>query len=271
MPAVRLALAGAGPARSAVPADPWSTTIAGGAIPADALPYAAAVSAVSEGLPADPGYRSAVVDLLGVLAYGELTAFERLAGDASLAPTLADKAALAGMAAAEFGHFTLLRDRLRELGADPEVAMEPFVPAIQEFHDRTAPADWLEGLVKAYVGDGIAQDFSREVAAFVDPSTRELVLRVAEDLGQAGFAVEHVRAAITVDPRLGGRLALWGRRLVGEALSQAQRVAAQRDALAALLVGGLDRPGADLAEIGRMLTRLTENHLRRMEALGLSA
>ena len=42
----------------------------------------------------------AVVDLLGVLAYGELVAFERTAADASLAPTLEDKAALARMAAA---------------------------------------------------------------------------------------------------------------------------------------------------------------------------
>ena len=51
----------------------------------------------------------------------------------------------------------------------------------------------------------------------------------------------------------------------------AQRVAAERDALSALLAGGVDRPGADLAEMGRMLARLTENHSRRMSALGLSA
>ena len=35
----------------------------------------------------DAAYRAAVVDLLGVLAYGELTAFSRLAADADLAPT----------------------------------------------------------------------------------------------------------------------------------------------------------------------------------------
>ncbi|HTE73430.1 MAG TPA: ferritin-like fold-containing protein, partial [Actinomycetes bacterium] len=43
----------------------------------------------------DSDYRLAVVDLLGALAYGELTAFERLADDASFAPSIADKAALA--------------------------------------------------------------------------------------------------------------------------------------------------------------------------------
>jgi len=219
----------------------------------------------------DPVYRAAVVDLLGVLAYGELTAFERISEDAALAPTLRDKAALAAMAVAEFGHFQRVRDRLAELGADPEQAMQPFIAPLDSFHAHTAPADWLEGLIKAYVGDAIAADFYREIAAFLDTGTRELVLDVLADTGHAEFAVDRVRAAIGEDPRVAGRLALWGRRLVGEALSQAQRVAADRDALSALLVGGVDRPGTDLAEIGRMFARLTEAHTRRMAALGLSA
>ena len=219
----------------------------------------------------DETYRLAVVDLLGALAYGELTAFERLADDASFAPSISDKAALAAMAVAEYNHFALLTARLQELGTAPEEAMEPFVAALEAFHERTAPSDWLEGLVKAYVGDGIATDFYREVSAYLDPSSRDLVIEVLEDTGHSEFAVDRVRAAIAADPKLGGRLALWGRRLVGEALSQAQRVAAERDALASLLVGGVDRPGADLAEVGRMFARLTENHTRRMAALGLSA
>jgi hypothetical protein len=57
---------------------------------------------------------------------------------------------------------------------------------------------------------------------------------------------------------------------MGEALSQAQRVAAERDALTALLAGGLDRPGMDLAAIGRLFARLAENHSMRMDALGLA-
>lgn len=219
----------------------------------------------------DPEYRAAIIDLIGVLAYGELSAFERLAADAAMAPSIDDKAALAGMATAEYRHFCVLRDRLAELGVDPQEAMTPFRAAIDGFHAQTAPSDWLEGLVKAYVGDGIGTDFYREISAYVDPQTRELVVSVCDDLGQSEFVVDRVRAAISADPRIGGRLALWGRRLVGEALSQAQRVAAERDALSTLLVGGVDRPGTDLAEIGRMLARLTENHARRMAALGLAA
>jgi hypothetical protein len=222
-------------------------------------------------LDTDPEYRAAIIDLFGVLAYGELTAFERLAADAAMAPSIDDKAALAGMATAEYRHFQVLRDRLLELDVDPQAAMMPFRRAYEDFHTQTAPSDWLEGLVKAYVGDGIGTDFYREIANYVDEHSRALVVSVCDDLGQSEFIVDRVRAAINEDPRAGGRLALWGRRLVGEALSQAQRVAAERDALSTLLVGGVDRPGTDLAEIGRMLARLTENHARRMAALGLAA
>jgi tRNA-(MS[2]IO[6]A)-hydroxylase (MiaE)-like len=220
----------------------------------------------------NPAMRAAVIDLFGVLAYGELTAFARLAADAELAPSLSAKAALARMAVAEFGHFELLRDRLGELGADPDAAMEPFVAAIDGFHERTAPSTWLEGLVKAYVGDGIASDFYREIGAMIDPSSRELVNRVLADTGQAEFVVTAVRSAIAKDPKVAGRLALWGRRLLGEALSQGQRVAADRDALVALLVGSADSaPGTDLADMARMFVRLTDSHSRRMARLGLSA
>ena len=222
-------------------------------------------------LDTDPEYRAAVVDLLAVLAYGALTAFERIAADAAMAPTIDDKAALAAMAATEYRHFETLRNRLVERGVSPEAAIAPFRQPLEEFHAHTAPNDWLEGLVKAYVGDGIALDFYVEIAKYLDPETNALVLSVCDEMGQSEFAVGRVRAAIAADPRIGGRLALWGRRLVGEALSQAQRVAAERDALSSLLVGGVDRPGADLAEIGRMLARLTDNHTKRMAALGLAA
>ena len=216
-------------------------------------------------------YRAAVIDLLAVLAVSELTAFERMAADSVLAPTFADKASIGELATAEFRHFIALRNRLVELGADPEIAMEPFRQTLEDFHMKTKPTDWLEGLMKTFVGDGIGLDFYREISSYVDPKTRELVHEVCDDLSQAAYVIERIRTAIEEDPKVAGRLALWGRRLVGEALSQAQRVAAERDALAALIIGGVDRPGADLAEIGRMLARLTDNHSRRMADLGLAA
>lgn len=213
----------------------------------------------------DTGTDQAVVELLGLLAYGELTAFERMATDARMAPTLADKIALASMAAAEFAHFRTARDHLAAIGVDPELAMAPFVVVLNRFHNMTAPADWLESLVKAYVGDGLTADFYREIAAVLAPETREIVYEVLGDTGHAAFAVERVRAAIGADPTVAGRLALWARRLMGEALTQAQRVAVDHEPLARLLSNM-----GDLAELSAMFNRITRAHADRMAALGLS-
>jgi tRNA-(MS[2]IO[6]A)-hydroxylase (MiaE)-like len=214
----------------------------------------------------DANAQEGVLDLLGMLAYASLVAFFRLSDDAAMAASLADKAALAEMAVAEFGRFRLLRSHIEQMHADPSAAMQPFAAAIDAFHARTAPSDWLEGLVKAYVGDGIAADFYRMVAGLLDPSTEALVREVLADTGRAEFATARVREAISANPRMAGRLALWARRLVGEALGQAQLVAAERESLARLLGGGTP---TQLGEIGRMFARLTDSHAQRMAALGL--
>ena len=212
----------------------------------------------------------ALLDLLGLLAYAELVAFFRLSDDASLAPSLADKAALAEMAAAEFAHFGKLRSQLALMGVAVEQAMLPFVEPLDAFHARTAPADWLEALVKAYVGDGIAADFYRGVAAVLDPQVGELITEVLADTGHAGFVVPRVRAAIEADPAVAGRLALWARRLVGEALAQAHRVVAERPALVRLLTGSGGTAGGGQGEIGRMFAEVTDAHDERMAAMGLA-
>lgn len=221
----------------------------------------------------DSEHRAGVIDLLGLICLGELTAFERLSADAGLAPTLADKAALAGMAVTEFVHFEQIRDRLAALNVSVDEATAPFRAAIDEFHANTQPSDWLEGLVKAYVGGGMAADFYREIAETADPVTRQLVIDVLTDADHGEFIVGRVCEAIAADPRAAGRLALWARRLVGEALAQAQRVAVDREALAALVVGGLSSVGGtgmDLAELGQLFARITARHAERMSKLGLS-
>ena len=210
---------------------------------------------------------AAVVDLLGALAYGELSAFDHLADDAGLAPTLSGRAQMSAMAAVEFTHYQQLADRLTALGTEPETAMAPFVAALETYHSLTKPSTWLESVVKAYVGDGMAADFYREVAAFVDDGTGELIRSVLTDAGRAEFAVREVEAAVAEQPTIAGRLALWGRRLVGEAISQTQHVLADRDSLTTLLVTG----SGDLTGVVALLTRITDRHEERMIALGLAS
>jgi 1,2-phenylacetyl-CoA epoxidase catalytic subunit len=219
----------------------------------------------SETIP-DPHAQVAVIDLLGALAYGELSAFDRLAEDARGAPSLAGRAALSAMAAAEMGHFRLLADHLAGLGVAAEDAMRPFVRAIDTYHRVTAPHDWLESLVKAYLGDGLAADFYRQVADWLPEPTSALVRGVLDDTGHAAFAEREVTAAIAGSRQVRDRLALWGRRLLGEAISQAQHVVAERDELAEFFVTG----SGDLSGIAALFKKLQSQHARRMAALGLS-
>jgi hypothetical protein len=217
-------------------------------------------SSAAEGVP--PG----TVELLGVLAYGELSAFDRMAADARYAPTLSGRVALSQMASAEMGHFRQLAAYLAKLDTAVENAMAPFIAPLEAFHDSTAPHSWLESLVKAHVGDGLAADFYREIAEWLDPVTRNLVFEVLGDTGHSSFAVREVRKACQAEPRLTGALALWGRRLLGEAITQAQYVVADHDDLATLIVTG----SGDLSGIAALFRRLQLGHTERMKSLGLA-
>jgi len=208
----------------------------------------------------------AVVDLLGMLAYAELLAFDRMAYDATLAPDLNRRAMLSEMAAVEIANHRRVLDRLVKLGADPERAMAPFRAALDAYHSQTQPSDWMEALTKAYVGDSIANDFAREVARGLSPADRDLVLEVLRESRYADFAAAEIRQALVGDESQTNRLSMWARRLVGEALSQAQRVAAERPAFTDLLANVPDA-GSDVAA---MLKRLTTAHTERMTAIGLN-
>ncbi|MFI5832237.1 ferritin-like fold-containing protein [Micromonospora sp. NPDC051300] len=206
----------------------------------------------------------AAADLFGLVAYGELLAFDRLAADARLAPDLRRRAALSEMAAAEIAHYRWLADRLGALGVAPEEAMAPYVEALRAYHDSTEPRDWAEAVTKAYVGDAITDDFLRRIADGLTGPDRALLLDVLHDSRYVEFAATEIRAAIEADPSTAGRLSMWARRLLGEALSQAGRVAAaDRGALVALT----GRAGVD---VPALLRELTEAHAARMSAAGLN-
>ncbi|EMY33094.1 hypothetical protein D477_016650 [Arthrobacter crystallopoietes BAB-32] len=217
----------------------------------------------------EEAHRQYVIDLYGVMAYGELSAFERFSSDARFSPTLRDRAEIGRLAVTEFEHFELVSAELARMGVDVQAAMAPFQASIDAFHERTRPGDWYESLMKAYVADSVSGDFYRAIASRLDPQTRAVVARIKENDGQLALLTTRLSQALEGNERLASRLALWGRRLVGEALTQAQRIGIERAFLGALL--GFDEPGAQETVTAELFADLTRNHSRRMNALGLTA
>jgi tRNA-(MS[2]IO[6]A)-hydroxylase (MiaE)-like len=205
----------------------------------------------------------ALTDLLALLAYGQLQAFDRMAADARLAPDLRRRATLTEMAAAEVTNFRRLLNRLAEHSDDPHAAMAPFADALEAYHEQTEPNDYLQALVKAYVGDGLADDFYGEIAELLASPDREIVLDVLHDARYATFAADEIRTAIAADPKVADPLSMWARRLVGEGMSQALRVAADRPALVALIASDGDG-------VSELLKRIKSAHTARMSAVSLN-
>ncbi|OBH03920.1 ferritin-like fold-containing protein [Mycobacterium sp. E1747] len=207
-----------------------------------------------------------VNELFTVLAYGEIAAFYRLTDEARMAPDLRGRISMASMAAAEMQHYELLRDALERRGVDVVPAMSRYVSALENYHRLTMPSTWLEALVKTYVGDALAADLYLEIADRLPDEIADVVRAALSETGHSQFVVAEVRAAVTASGKQRSRLALWSRRLFGEAITQAQYLLADHDELVDLLMSGT----GGLGQLSAFFDRLQRTHDRRMHELGLS-
>ncbi|KMO84543.1 hydroxylase [Mycolicibacterium chubuense] len=206
-----------------------------------------------------------VVELFALLAYGEVAAFYRLTDEARMAPNLRGRINMASMAAAEMNHYEVLRDALEHRGVDVVPAMTRYASALENYHRLTTPSTWLEALVKTYVGDALAADFYLEIADSLPGPVADVIRSVLSETGHSQFVVAEVRAAVTASDRQRHRLALWSRRLLGEAITQAQYVLADHDELVDLVMSG-----GGLSQITDFFDKLQQTHSARMQELGLA-
>lgn len=209
--------------------------------------------------------------VLGLLANSELTAFVRLASDASTAPALRDRLELCRLGGVAAQRLARLGERVDELGGELPDVVAPFLDTFVDFDARTQAGTWYERLLKAYVGYGVEDDVARLLATGLDPRTRAVVAKVLDDDGHAGLVVDRLQAAMADDAALASRLALWGRRLVGEALGVVQRVVTEHGELRSLLEEALPATGSAGTLQQRLFAVLTAEHTRRMDRLGLAA
>src|ERR1700743_1514136 len=207
-----------------------------------------------------------VNELFAILAYGEVAAFYRLTDEARMAPDLRGRISMASMAAAEMQHYELLRDALEGRGVDVVAGMSKYVSALENYHRLTMPSTWLEALVKTYVGDALAADLYLEIADGLPDEIADVVRAALAETGHSQFVVAEVRAAVTTSGKQRSRLALWSRRLFGEAITQAQYLLADHDELVDLVLFG----AGGLGQLNAFFDRLQHTHDRRMRELGLS-
>lgn len=217
-------------------------------------------------------------ELLALVAQIESVAFLRIAGAATAAPDPLSRLRLARLAGAALARQETILGRIAELEGDTDAADELMLGLDATFDDydqRTQPSSWWEEILKSYVGHGVAVDFCRIVAGALDPQSREIIMGVIEDGMASERSIEVLDRATTDDEVLASRLALWGRRLVGEALSLVQSLLADRPSLSRLLATAIDQRFSEderpADHTSWLFGQLTAEHTRRMGRLGLAA
>jgi hypothetical protein len=200
--------------------------------------------------------------LLGLVAYGELSAFTQLAADAQRAPDLAGRAELATLAAVEMDHYVRVRDHLAARDVDVLDVMAPFVARVDSLLRSVGARDWPEALVATALGRGLVTDLQSEALEGLSGDEAELVGEVIAETGHGAFVEARLREACE-DPQVHARLAMWGRRLLGEALAAVVATFEEHPGLAAVVEGN---SGSARAAV---LKRLKSQHNKRVARLGL--
>jgi len=204
---------------------------------------------------------STTIGLLGLAAQVEHAQFTRLAACSRLAPVMTQRMALARCAVQRIEACERLLERIAELGGDPDTAMWTFCHLLDGFDARTASSSWAERLLVPYLGYGVADDFCALAAGALDDESGVLVRDAMADQLSADLAVRELSPITTHDRVATARLTLWGRRLVGEALTVVQSALEAQPAMERLL--GVPR--------GALFGKLTAEHSRRMSRLRLTA
>lgn len=208
----------------------------------------------------------AVQKLYEIFLAGEFAAVRRLGAEAHMAPNTADRVALMRMAGSEISHFETLAGVVTAGGGSVEKAVEEHIGVFDRYHRVTTPSNWLEVLVKLYIADGMAADFFAELVDVLPDEVRDVFAEVAATTSNSDWALDEVRAAVAADPDLAAPLSLWGRRLLGEAITHMQWVLAEDEDVTDLLFA----KAGSLAKSAAFFDAMAERHGQRMVELTLA-
>ncbi|MDR2722245.1 MAG: ferritin-like domain-containing protein [Cellulomonadaceae bacterium] len=222
-----------------------------------------------------------LIDLAGLGAYARLRLFCLVASLTWDSPSMADAQRLMRRSVSIAGQQEALAAIGQGYGYDAETLMAPYDGLLDGFISRTEASDWWEGLLKGLIVHGVARDLVRLLATGISGQGEAVAALLADDDDEDRVGiVDRIAAACADDTVLASRLALWGRRVVGEAFMLGQGLMRSRPrfltmAVNAAQVAGVtsDDGGAPDAEAVKtyLLAELTSAHARRMDAMGLAA
>jgi len=201
-----------------------------------------------------------VLPYLGQAAYVQLAVFEEVSDAIAAAPTVAAKQVLAPAASLALGKHERLVAEIRRRVDTPAEVMAPFTAGIDRYRALVKGSDWYEQLASVYLTAGILDDFFALLAAGLPGDIGPRCIAILETETGRQAIVDVLSEAITADPVLGSRLAMWGRRVVGDTLLVARS--------AIHLTGN---PESDEQRIEPVFTEMIAAHTRRMDVLGLTA
>ncbi|UQE74311.1 ferritin-like domain-containing protein [Gordonia sp. PP30] len=209
--------------------------------------------------------KSAVTKLYEIFLAGEYAAVHRLIDESAMAPAVADGVALIRLMGSEIAHLELLAEQVTGAGGTVDAAITAHRGVFDRYHRVTTPSTWLEVLVKLYLSDGMVADFYAEMVETLPGEARKVFREVLAHTASSQFARDEVRAAVEADPAIAAPLTLWGRRLLGEAITHMQWVLAEDDDVTDLLFAST----GSLATATAFFDAIAERHTERMAELGL--
>ena len=201
---------------------------------------------------------TALIQVLGAVAYGEWKAYEGAKAEAASTDDPVLRRRHRTVAAEELRHHKGFVARLEAMGADPERAMRPFRRPLDRYHGRLEP-DPVADAVFSYLGEGVADDLLHWLREVVDDETAAFIDGVIEDeVGHEADAAADLRELLDTAPGARARATRAARRMLLHMAWSGRTGAAP---LTAFL--RLGRP----EELVRVLL---DGHVRRMRAVGLA-
>lgn len=207
-----------------------------------------------------PEFAPGIVNYLGMTAFLQLSLYEAATQGVTGASTLEAKEVLAEVAGDALQKHHSFTAEIARRNHEPHRVMRPFAPSIERYLRRISVPDWHQHVLAIWLVGGLFDEFFADLAEGInDKYKTEAAAILRENTGRIRLQ-ELLAKEIQQHPELADRLALWGRRLVGDTLLLAREVLRLSE-----------HQSFDAEKMEPVFTELTSAHMQRMDSLHLTA